>query len=160
VTLQNVGQTTDFSVSFDDALVSAQPAANQAQTTANLTANCNALLGQVEAAFTTTTGWFGTDTSRFGTSHRQQVNLDQVDGNGASNNGYGHPISQDGQSQNSGASAGPIVSMLWMAEWSEVLMSLTSNWNAGDSSGEGLARGRCSWPGTTITTAAASSMTG
>ena len=28
--------------------------------------------------------------------------------------------------------------MLWMAEWSEILMSLTSNWNAGDSSGEGL----------------------
>jgi len=57
VTLQNVGQTTNFSVSFDDALVSAQPPANQAQTRANLTANCNALLGQVETAFTTTTGW-------------------------------------------------------------------------------------------------------
>ena len=28
--------------------------------------------------------------------------------------------------------------MLWMAEWVEILMSLTSNWNAGDSSGEGL----------------------
>ena len=28
--------------------------------------------------------------------------------------------------------------MLWMAEWAEVLMSLTGNWNAGDSSGEGL----------------------
>ena len=140
MTLQNVGQTTNFSVSFDDALVSAQPPANQAQTRANLTANCNALLGQVETAFTTTTGWFGTDTSKFGTSHQQQVNLDQVDDNGASNNGYGHPISQDGQSQNSGASAGPIVSMLWMAEWSEVLMSLTSNWNAGDSSGEGLSQ--------------------
>ena len=27
-----------------------------------------------------------------------------------------------------------------MAEWSEVLMSLTSNWNAGDSSGEGLSQ--------------------
>jgi hypothetical protein len=30
--------------------------------------------------------------------------------------------------------------MLWMAEWSEILMSLTSNWNAGDSSGEGLSQ--------------------
>jgi hypothetical protein len=28
--------------------------------------------------------------------------------------------------------------MLFMAEWVEILMSLTSNWNAGDSSGEGL----------------------
>ncbi len=140
MTLQNVGQTTNFSVSFDDALVSAQPAAKRAQTKTNLTANCNALLAQVEAAFTTTTGWFGTDTSKFGTSHQQQVNLDQTDNNGASNNGYGHPISQDGQSQNSGATAGPIVSMLWMAEWSEVLMSLTSTWNAGDSSGEGLSQ--------------------
>jgi hypothetical protein len=140
MTLQAVGQTTNFTVDYDDSLVSAQPPANQAQTKANLIANCNSLLGQVETAFTTTTGWFGTDVTKFGTGHRQQVNLDQVDGNGASNNGYGNSISQDGQSQNSSATAGPIVSMLWMAEWSEVLMSLTSNWNAGDSSGEGLSQ--------------------
>jgi hypothetical protein len=140
MTLQSVGQTTNFSVSYDDSLVSAQPAANQAATRANLIANCNALLGQVEPAFNTTTGWFGTDTTNFGTGNRQQVDLDQVDGNGASNTGYGHPISQDGQSQNATATAGPITSMLWMAEWSEILMSLTSNWNAGDSCGEGLSQ--------------------
>ncbi len=39
--------------------------------------------------------------TKFGTGHRQQVNLDQVDSNGASNNGYGNSISQDGQSQTS-----------------------------------------------------------
>ena len=63
MTLQAVGQTTNFSVDYDDSLVSAQPPANQAQTKANLIANCNSLLGQVETAFTTTTGWFSTDTS-------------------------------------------------------------------------------------------------
>lgn len=140
MTLQTVGQTTNFTVAYNDALVSAQPAANRAATKANLIANCNVLLGQVEAAFTTTTGWFGTDVTKFGTGNRQQINLDQPDNNGASNTGYGNPISQDGQSQNSGGTAGPITDMLWMAEWSEVLMSLTGNWNAGDSSGEGLSQ--------------------
>lgn len=140
MTLQTVGQTTNFTIAYDDSLVSAQPAANRAATKANLIANCNFLLGQVEAAFTTTTGWFGTDTTKFGTGNRQPVNLDQPDNNGASNNGYGSAISSDGQSQNAGATAGPIVSMLWMAEWSEILMSLTSNWHAGDSSGEGLSQ--------------------
>jgi hypothetical protein len=140
MTLQTVGNTTNFTVAYDDSIVSAQPAAKQAQTKANLIANCNALLGQVESAFTTTTGWFATDTSKFGTGNRQQVDLDQPDNSGAYNNGYGSPIHTDPQSQNSGSSAGPIVSMLWMAEWSEVLMSLTGNWNAGDSSGEGLSQ--------------------
>ena len=140
MTLQTVGNTTNFTVAYDDSIVSAQPAAKQAQTKANLIANCNFLLGQVEAAFTTTTGWFATDTSKFGTGNRQQVDLDQPDNSGAFNNGYGNPIHTDPQSQNSSSTAGPIVSMLWMAEWSEVLMSLTSNWNAGDSSGEGLSQ--------------------
>lgn len=145
MTLQTVGQTTNFTVGYDDSLVSAQPAANQAQTKANLIANCNFLLDPtatplVETAFITTTGWFGTDVTKFGTGNRQQIKLDLADGSGASNNGYGNPIHVDSQSQNSGASAGPIVAMLWMAEWSEVLMSLTSTWNAGDSSGEGLSQ--------------------
>jgi hypothetical protein len=137
---QQVGQTTNFTVGYDDSLVNAQPAANQAQTQANLTANCNLLLGHVEAAFTTTTGWFGTDVTKFGTGNRQVVDLDLGDTQGANNTGYGHPINCDGQSQNNGATAGPIVSMLWMAEWSEILMSLTSNWDSGDSSGEGLSQ--------------------
>lgn len=105
----------------------------------HVSANANFLLGQVEAAFTTTTGWFGTDTGKFGTSHRQDVVFDQADNSGAFNNGYGHPIHVDTQSNDSTVTTGgPIVSMLWMAEWAEVLMSLTGAWNAGDSSGEGL----------------------
>lgn len=131
------GNTTNFHLDSSDGFWSGLSAAQQT----NVAANANYLLGQVESAFTTTTGWFGTDTSKFGTSHRQEVVLDQPDGHGAFNNGYGNPIHIDAQS-NDGTigTAGPIVSMLWMAEWSEVLMSLTGNWNAGDSSGEGLSQ--------------------
>jgi hypothetical protein len=132
----NFGTTTNFSVDTTDAFWAGLSATQQT----NVTNNANYLLGQVEPAFTTTTGWFGTDTSKFGTSHRQEVTLDQADGSGAFNNGYGNPIHVDTQSSNGTSTGGPIVSMLWMAEWSEVLMSLTSNWNAGDSSGEGLSQ--------------------
>jgi hypothetical protein len=129
------GNTTNFQLDSPDSFWSGLSAVQQA----NVTANANYLLGQVEAAFTTTTGWFGTDTSKFGTSHRQQVSFDLADGGGADNNGYGSAIEVDTQSNNATiATAGPIVSMLWMAEWAEILMSLTSTWNAGDSSGEGL----------------------
>ena len=128
------GTTTNFTIDATDAYWSGISAARQT----NVTANANYLKGQVEAAFTTTTGWFGTDTSKFGTGHRQEVGLDQADNSGAYNNGYPSAIHCDPQSNNSSANAGPEVAMLWMAEWSEILMSLTSNWNAGDSSGEGL----------------------
>ena len=129
------GNTTNFTVDSPDGFWSGLSATQQT----NVTANANYLLGQVEAAFTTTTGWFGTDTSKFGTSHRQEVVFDQPDNSGAFNNGYGNPIHVDTQSNNGTiGTAGPIVSMLWMAEWAEVLMSLTGKWNAGDSSGEGL----------------------
>jgi hypothetical protein len=131
----NFGNTTNFQLASPDSFWSGLSAAQQT----NVTANANFLLGQVEAAFTTTTGWFGTDTSKFGSSNRQQVLFDLPDGNGASNNGYGTAIHVDTQSNNATiGTAGPIVSMLWMAEWAEILMSLTSSWNAGDSSGEGL----------------------
>jgi len=133
----NFGNTTNFEVDSPDSFWSGLSATQQA----NVTANANYLLGQVEAAFTTTTGWFGTDTSKFGTSNRQQLLLDQPDNSGAFNNGYGNPIHIDTQSNNNVVgTAGPEVSMLWMAEWSEVLMSLTSAWHAGDSSGEGLSQ--------------------
>ena len=129
------GNTTNFTLDSSDGFWSGLSAARQS----NVAANANFLKGQVEAAFTTTTGWFGTDTSKFGTSHRQEVVFDQPDNSGAFNNGYGNPIHVDTQSNNGTiATAGPIVSMLWMAEWAEVLMSLTGTWNAGDSSGEGL----------------------
>jgi hypothetical protein len=131
----NFGDTTNFQVDAPDGFWGGLSGAQQT----NVTANANYLLGQVETAFTTTTGWFVTPSGKFGTSNRQQVLLDQPDNSGAFNNGYGNPIHLDTQSNNGTvATAGPIVSMLWMAEWSEVLMSLTGNWNAGDSSGEGL----------------------
>ena len=131
------GNSTNFQLATTDGFWNGLSAAQQT----NVTANANYLLGQAEGAFTTTTGWFGTDTSKFGTSNRQQVLLDQPDNSGAFNNGYGNPIHVDAQSSNATiGTAGPIVSMLWMAEWSEVLMSLTSTWNAGDSSGEGLSQ--------------------
>jgi hypothetical protein len=132
----NFGNTNNFQVDSPDSFWAALSAVQQA----DVTANANYLLGQVEAAFTTTTGWFGTDTSKFGTSNRQQVLFDQPDNSGAFNNGFGNPIHVDTQSNNGTIGmAGPEVSMLWMAEWSEVLMSLTSNWNSGDS-GEGLSQ--------------------
>ncbi|MDQ2836462.1 MAG: hypothetical protein M3Y42_00500 [Actinomycetota bacterium] len=131
----NFGTTTNFKVDTTDSFWNGLSATQQT----DVAANAGALLGNVEAAFTTTTGWFGTDTSKFGTSHRQEVVFDQADNSGAFNNGYGNAIHVDTQSNNGTiGTAGPIVSMLWMAEWVEVLMSLTSVWNAGDSSGEGL----------------------
>lgn len=131
------GTTTNFSLDSPDGFWQGLSATQQA----NVAANAGYLLGQVEAAFSTTTGWFGTDTSKFGTSNRQEVLFDKPDGKGASNNGYGQPIHLDAQSNSATVGvAGPVVSMLWMAEWSEVLMSLAGNWNAGDSSGEGLSQ--------------------
>ena len=103
--------TNDFQIDTTDSFWAGLSAAEQA----NVAANATFLAGQVEAPFTTTTGWFGTDTSKFGTSHRQEVALDWADGSGAQNNGYGSVIHVDAQSNNSGSTAGPIVAMLWMA---------------------------------------------
>jgi hypothetical protein len=130
----NFGSTTHFQVSSPDSNWSAFTAVEQT----NVTANANYLIGQVEAAFTTTTGWFGTDTTKFTGSNQQQIWFDQPFDSGAFNNGYGNPIHVDTQDDNGGSTAGPEVAMVWMAEWSEVLMSLTGTWNSGDSSGEGL----------------------
>ena len=133
------GLTTNFQVEYNDSLYTGLPASQQTQAQNNLTANGNFLLGQVEPAFTTTIGWFAVAASKFGTSNQQQILLDQAFDSGAFNNGYGNPIHVDGQVSNATvATGGPIVAMLWMAEWAEVLMSIIGNWNAGDSSGEGL----------------------
>ena len=145
MTLQSVGTTTHFQVQYQDSLyLNATPPLTppqQAQEKANLIANANYLLGVVESAFTTTTGWFGVDPTKFTGSNVQQIWLDQPFDSGAFNNGYGNPIHVDGQDQNATLSiAGPEVAMLWMAEWAEVLMSVVGNWNAGDSSGEGLSQ--------------------
>ncbi len=140
--LNNNGLTTNFQVEYQDTFYTSLPPSQATQVQNNLIANANFLLGVVEGAFTTTTGWFGTDTTKFGTSHRQQSLLNLPDNNGANNNGYGNPINIDSQSQNANISvAGPEVAMVWVNEWAEILMSLTNGqWNSGDSSGEGLSQ--------------------
>jgi hypothetical protein len=130
----NFGNTTNFQLNSPDSFWTGLSATQQT----NVTNNANFLLGQAEGAFTTTTGWFATDTTKFGTSNRQQVSFDLPDNKGASNNGYGSAIHVAAQANVSDGTGGPIASMLWMAEWAEILMSLTSNWHANDSSGEGL----------------------
>ena len=135
---QGKGKTTNFWVRYESTL------ADQA----NVVNNANSLLGVVENEFSVTTGWFGTPAGKFGTGARQEVRLDQADtanpdGSfgfpGASNTGFGHPISLDSQNLMSDA---PLpaqrVGMVFIAEWVEVLMGIRGNWNAGDSSGEGL----------------------
>ena len=135
---QGKGKTTNFWVRYEDSL------ADQA----NVINNANSLLAVVETEFTVTTGWFGTPNTVFGTGDRQEVRLDQADTDlgggsfsfpGASNNGHGNPISLDSQNLMSDA---PLpaqrVGMVFIAEWVEVLMGIRGNWNAGDSSGEGL----------------------
>lgn len=130
----NFANTTDFQLDTTDSFWNGLTAAQKT----NVSNNATFLQGQAETAFGTTTGWFGTDTTKFGTSQRQEVSFDLPDNNGASNNGYGSTIHIAAQANNSSSTAGPIVCMLWMAEWAEILMSLTSTWHAGDSSGEGL----------------------
>ena len=122
------GNTTNFSVWYEDTLPN-QP---------GVIANANALLAVVENEFTVTTGWFNTPSGKFGTGNRQTVNLNFGAGKGASNNGYGSAISVD--SIGGGPNLTESVKMVWMNEWSEILMSITSNWNAGDSNGEGLSQ--------------------
>ena len=115
------------------------------KTQPNLTAvkaNANALLAVggnglplVENEFNVTTGSFNTPAGKFGTGHRQEVHLDQR--SGGQNAGWGPAISIDSIGGSGGTQS---VLMVWMNEWSEVLMSLTSNWNLEDSSGEGLSQ--------------------
>jgi hypothetical protein len=98
---------------------------------------------------TVTTGWFNTPGGKFGTGQQQIVNLNLADTStgggginepGANNNGYSSAINVDAQNLFTGATAAGRVQDVFMAEWSEILMSLTSNWHSGDSSGEGLSQ--------------------
>jgi hypothetical protein len=133
------GQTTNFIVQYENTLP------NQA----NVIANADALVPVLETEFTVTTGWFNTPGGKFGAGHQQVVNLNLPDtatggGNisepGANNSGYNSAINLDAQNLFTGATAAGRVQNLFMAEWSEILMSLTTNWHAGDSSGEGLSQ--------------------
>ena len=133
------GQTTNFIVQIENTLP------NQA----NVIANADALLPVLETEFNITTGWFNTPSGKFGAGHQQVVNVNLPDTNtgggnisepGANNNGYGSAINLDSQNLFTGATAAGRVQNAFMAEWSEILMSLTSTWHAGDSSGEGLSQ--------------------
>jgi hypothetical protein len=136
VNLNGNGKTTNFDVYYNDSLVSV----------ANMVDNANALLGVVENEYTVTTGWFGTPAGKFGTGNRQKVKLDlnatATSFPGANNSGYGSDINLDAQNAtNNHTVAAQRVEMVFMAEWSEILMSLSNGkWNAGDSSGEGLSQ--------------------
>lgn len=142
MTLRSAGQTTNFDVQYEDSLP------NQA----NVIANANALLAVVENEFNVTagSGWFNTPGGKFGPSHRQIINLNLPDTStgtgttfpGANNHGYGTAINLDSQNLTSNLStASGRVGMVFIAEWSEILMSLTEGrWNAGDSSGEALSQ--------------------
>jgi hypothetical protein len=133
------GNTTNFSVWYEDSLPN--------NNTDVVVANANALLAVIENEFSITTGWFNTPTGKFGTGNRQEVDLNR-DATptffpGAGNNGYGNPtipISLDAQNITGDAATAGRVEMVFIAEWVEVLMSIAGNWNAVDSSGEGLSQ--------------------
>ena len=122
------GITVNFRVQYESTLP------NQA----TVIANANALLAVIENEFTVTTGWFNTPGGKFGAGNRQDVNLNIRGGGGGNNGGYGSAINIDSL----GAGVNPVesVKMVFMNEWVEILMSLTSGWNAGDSSGEALSQ--------------------
>ena len=132
------GQTTNFIVQYENTLP------NQA----NVIANANALLPVLETEFAVTTVWFNTPGGKFGAGQQQVVNLNLQDTStsggtnlpGANNSGYGRAINLDAQNLFTGATAAERVKNVFMAEWSEILMSLTNNWHAGDSSGEALSQ--------------------
>ncbi len=122
------GVTANFRVQYEQTLP------NQA----NVIANANALLAVIEKEFTVTTGWFNTPNGKFGPGNRQIVNLNIGGGGGGNNGGYGSAINID--ALGAGTSPTETVKMVFMNEWVEILMSLTSGWNAGDSSGEALSQ--------------------
>jgi len=120
---QGKGFTTNFQVQYESTLP------NQA----TVIANANALLAVIENEFTVTTGWFNTPSGKFGTGNRQVVNLNLT--GGGSNSGYGSAIKVDATTN------AESVTMVFMNEWVEILMSLSGGkWNAADSSGEGLSQ--------------------
>ena len=70
--LNSSGNTTDFSVWYEDTL-SADPAVM-----AIVIDNANALLGVVENEFKITTGWFNNPSGKFDTSHPTKGELERA----------------------------------------------------------------------------------
>jgi hypothetical protein len=124
--LNGGGNTTNFSVWYE-ATLSANP-----EVMAVVVANANALLGVVENEFAVTTGWFNIPSGKFGTSNRQTVNFNLTNFAGAKNSGYGTAINLDAQAITGDPNTAGRVEDVFMAEWSQILMSITSSWNAGD----------------------------
>jgi hypothetical protein len=133
--LQSAGQTTNFTIQYEDTLP------NSAKRAAALLAAC-------ENEFTILMNWFGL-TSGFGTGNRVTVNLNQPDSFSADNFGYATGgaslIRMNAQSSNaSDATAAEIVKMAFVAEFVEILMDLrnsttgSATWNRLYSHGEGL----------------------
>jgi hypothetical protein len=134
------GLTANFRVRYESSLYTDVAGNINAGIQTNLINNANSLIAVLESEFIVTTGWFLTDKNKFGTSNRQDINLNMSDGSGANNSGYSSGINLDAQSGNPNAiDAGNRVKMLFMNEWVEILMSLSSGrWDASNSSGEGL----------------------
>jgi hypothetical protein len=127
------GLTTNFEVRYLEGLGNV----------ANMQANANALLAVIENEFKfTTTNWFPAASGKFGATNRQKVYLNLATGGGGGNKGYGSIIGVDSQNTNNNvAVAGPMVCMVFMNEWVEILMSLSNGkWNSGNSSGEALSQ--------------------
>ena len=93
--------------------------------------------GQAETPFTTTTGWFGTDTTKFGTSHRQEVTFDRPDDPGPrttataarSTSPPRATTGRDSRAHRRHAVDGRVVRNPQIPD---------SDWNSDDTSGEGL----------------------
>src|SRR5216683_1929717 len=133
--VQTLGQTANFTVTFEDSLATASRRAQ-------------VLLAGIEDDLNTLLGWFGLDHTGFGSSNRitVQVQTDTL----AHNNGYrsdGKMLITLDSLESTGANVvGDDGAMaLFVAEMSEILMSYRAqkkagNWDEGDSNGEGLSR--------------------
>lgn len=133
--VQTLGQTSNFTVTFEDTLPTASRRAQ-------------VLLAGVESDLDTLLGWFGLDHTGFGSKNRitVQVQTDTL----AHNNGYktdGKMLvtldSLEGAGPNAVGDDGAMA--LFVAEMSEILMSYRAQnkggkWNEADSNGEGLSR--------------------
>jgi len=133
--IQTLGQTTNFTVTFEDTLPTASRRAG-------------ALLAGIEDDLNTLLGWFSLDHTGFGGTNRitVQVQTDTL----AHNNGYrtdGKMLitldSLEGGGANAVGDDGAMA--LFVAEMSEILMSYRAQkkdgkWNEADSNGEGLSR--------------------